>query len=96
MTRVIWPKFAYSKNSEVTPRGISMDKAARPDIRVSGQTMIAFVECSNQSDIRDILERHGLGEIDPNRWYSQQKWLNVLLALNDYYHSRQVQPRRVD
>lgn len=53
-------------------------KASRSDTLVSGQAVIAFIECSNRSDIWDILEQHGLIEIDPKQWYMQQKWLDVL------------------
>ncbi len=52
--------------------------AIHPDAVVLGQSMLAFVECSARDEIWDVLEAHGLHEIDPDQWYSQQAWLDVL------------------
>lgn len=53
-------------------------KAIHPDAVVLGQSMLAFAECSARDEIWDVLEAHGLQEIDPEQWYPQQAWLDVL------------------
>lgn len=53
-------------------------EAFGPDAEVLGQNVLAFVECTNSDNIRPFLERHGLDEIDPERWYPMQDFLDVL------------------
>lgn len=48
-----------------------------PDAEVYGKGMLAFVESIRYDNLKPILEAHGLSEIDPERWYPQQVWLDV-------------------
>ncbi|NDJ78510.1 MAG: hypothetical protein GYB65_19850 [Chloroflexi bacterium] len=52
--------------------------AFNPAAEVLGQAMVAFVECSNRDAIRPFMEAHGLTEVNPDQWYPQQVWLDVL------------------
>ncbi|NDJ61389.1 MAG: hypothetical protein GYB67_09700 [Chloroflexi bacterium] len=54
-----------------------------PHAEVRGLALLAFVNNLNADEIRPTLERHGIGEVDPDRWYPMQNWLNVL---NDLSH----------
>lgn len=48
-----------------------------PDAEVYGQAMLAFVESIRFENFKPILAKHGLSEIDPQKWYPQQLWLDV-------------------
>lgn len=52
-----------------------------PHAEVVGQNVLAFIECSNRDNILPFLEKHDLGNIDPNQWYPLQRWLDVLSDL---------------
>lgn len=58
-------------------------KAFDPETKVLGKVMMAFINCMNADDIKPILVEKGLSEIDPQGWYPQQLWLDVLNALGD-------------
>lgn len=47
------------------------------DAEVYGKAMLAFTESINYQNLKPILEKHRLTEIDPERWYPQQVWLDV-------------------
>jgi hypothetical protein len=53
-------------------------EAGTPQAEVIGQTMLAFSENLRADAVVPILEKHGLSNIDPDRWYSHQLWMDVL------------------
>ncbi len=52
-------------------------KTFGPDAEVFGAAMLAFVQSINFENFSAILQKHGLTQIEPNRWYPQQIWLDV-------------------
>ena len=63
-------------------------KAFTPGMQVRGRVIQAAVRCLNSEHLEPYLRQNGLlGRQDdlqpilPDRWYSQQDWLNVLNAL---------------
>lgn len=48
-----------------------------PGCEVRGASMLAFVKSAREENIQTILERHGLDNIDPDRWYPLETWLDV-------------------
>ena len=54
-----------------------------PNTEVLGQPMLGFIYCLRQEEIRPLLEKHGLTDIEPNGWYPLQKWLDVLGDLTE-------------
>ncbi|MFP4323383.1 MAG: hypothetical protein ACLFTK_13095 [Anaerolineales bacterium] len=57
--------------------------AGTPQAEVAGQTVLAFSENLEADRIRELLPKHGLGDIDPEAWYPHQYWMNVLKEIND-------------
>ncbi|HHS50776.1 MAG TPA: hypothetical protein ENN07_06640 [candidate division Zixibacteria bacterium] len=52
--------------------------ALSPSAVVKGRTMLAIVEgLMNKDYARDVLARYGITEIDPDKWYPEQSWLNA-------------------
>ncbi len=49
------------------------------DVEVNGQTILSFVHAlpSSQETFYKILEDHGLSGLEPDGWFSQEKWLNA-------------------
>ncbi len=62
---------------------MSVYQSFEPTTEVIGQNVLAFIQNVQADDVRPTLERHGLTKIDPNTWYPQQKWLDVLSDLSD-------------
>jgi len=52
-------------------------KAFGPDAEVLGGAMLAFIKSINYENFSDILKQHGIDEIDPDKWYPQQMWLDI-------------------
>lgn len=48
-----------------------------PGGEVLGQVMLSMMENMNAERIRPHLERHGLGNLDPEAWYPIETWLDV-------------------
>lgn len=48
-----------------------------PNSEMTGLSVQSFVRNILHEDIAEILVRHGLNEIDPQKWYSVQKLLDV-------------------
>lgn len=48
-----------------------------PEIETIGFNMLALINNVNASDIRPLLEKHNLVDIDPDTWYPAQKWMAV-------------------
>jgi len=53
-------------------------KAFDPKAEVIGRSMLSNLQNINKENFAPILQAHGLTEIDPQGWYSQQMWLDVL------------------
>src|SRR5512141_2045122 len=53
-------------------------KSLSPDTEIRGQLMLAFIYCTESDHIRPFLEKHGLSDIQPNQWYLEQPWLDML------------------
>jgi hypothetical protein len=56
-------------------------QAFDPVSEVIGQAMLGFIRCAKYGEIYPFLEKHGLTNIDPDRWYLVQTWLDVLSDL---------------
>ena len=56
-----------------------------PLVEVNGQTILSFVNAlpSSQETFYKILEDNGLFDIQPEGWYSQEKWLNAFKEIYD-------------
>jgi hypothetical protein len=48
-----------------------------PNVEVRGETMLSTI-ASLGEQIRPVLAKHGLAVIEPEKWYPQQTWLDVL------------------
>ncbi|MDX2079126.1 MAG: hypothetical protein SFZ02_22035 [bacterium] len=57
--------------------------ASSPNAEINGQVMISFSDNLEARIIKPILEAHGILEIDPEKWYSQQLWLDILKDMQD-------------
>ncbi len=53
-------------------------RAADPSAQVLGAIVVGFIECSQRQEIWSILERRKLTNVDPDKWYLLQNWLDVL------------------
>ena len=58
--------------------------AAAPQAEVSGQSVLAFSENLESCHITEILPRHGFGRIEPQEWYPQQCWMDVLQEISTW------------
>lgn len=58
-----------------------------PATELVGYSVLAFTTNITHEDIAEILEKHHLAQIDPNRWYSLQKVLNVLNDISEEANS---------
>lgn len=54
-------------------------------VKVNGQTILSVINAMEYGkDTRSaILKKHGLGEIDPEKMYDQQSWLNAFKDIYD-------------
>ena len=57
--------------------------AGTPQAEVIGQTMISFADNLEASLIKPILEKNGVGTINPEGWYPHQLWMDILKQMND-------------
>lgn len=53
-----------------------------PDVELNGNSAKALLRSILSSEYMDVLERHGLIEIDEEQWYSLQDLLDVLGDIN--------------
>lgn len=60
---------------------ISFDK----EVTVKGATVLAVVNAlpTGQKLREDILSKHGISDIDPDKWYKQQDWLDGFKEIYD-------------
>jgi hypothetical protein len=56
-----------------------------PETEISGQAMLALLECLVRDEIAGILRKHALEHIEQDRWYPMQTWLDVF---SDIINSR--------
>lgn len=57
--------------------------AGTPEAIVIGQTMLAFLENIQVDSLRPILEKHNATDIDPEKWYPHQTWMDILRDVQD-------------
>jgi hypothetical protein len=53
-------------------------KAFDPKAEVIGLNMLSNLHNMNKANFAPILTKYGISEVDPQHWYSQQMWLDVL------------------
>ena len=58
-------------------------KSFDPATEVIGQNLLAFIQNVQQENIKPLLEKHGLAQINPEAWYPLQKWLTLLSELSE-------------
>ncbi len=49
-----------------------------PETELVGFTVLSLITNITHTEIRDILHRHGLAQVDPQQWYPLQQVLDVL------------------
>lgn len=49
-----------------------------PKTEVIGYTMTSFLDCVTHTEVVPIVRAHGVENIDPDQWYPQQLWLDIL------------------
>jgi len=49
-----------------------------PKAEVNGYSLLGFFQCLRREEIRPFLDAYGLDELDPDKWYPVQDWLDVL------------------
>jgi hypothetical protein len=56
-----------------------------PVVKVNGQTILSVVNAMEfgKETRKEILEKHGLVNIEPEGWYDQQKWLDAFREIHD-------------
>lgn len=55
-------------------------------VEVNGKTVITFINAVDKSFKKQmlfLLERHGIEDIKPDKWYNQQIWLNAFRDINE-------------
>jgi hypothetical protein len=57
--------------------------AGTPQAEVAGQSMIAFADNLEASVIEPILKKHGFENIEEEKWYPHQVWMDILKEMND-------------
>ncbi|WP_069658772.1 hypothetical protein [Arcticibacter eurypsychrophilus] len=62
-------------------------KSYSEGVEVVGQTILCFIYGvpKYEDEMRELLVRHGLEDIQPDGWYPQQKWLDAFSELFDNY-----------
>ncbi len=54
-----------------------------PNVEIIGRNVLGFIKSANRDNILPILEKHDLAEIDPEKWYPLQNFLDVLSDLSE-------------
>jgi hypothetical protein len=57
------------------------------NVEVLGQTVLSCVNAlpSYQNVMEQVLAKHGLADIMPDKWYSQERWLNAFRDIGKRY-----------
>lgn len=53
-----------------------------PAVEVRGAAILSTIE-GLEADVRPLLERHGMSDVQPDAWYPQQAWLDVLKDISE-------------
>ncbi len=53
-----------------------------PNTEIIGYNVLSFIQNVQAEEIKPILAQSGLDQIEPEAWYPQQKWLDVLTTLS--------------
>ena len=63
-----------------------------PEVEVIGAVMLSIVNNVRADEIRPLLEKYDLTDIDPQQWYPAHRWLSVMneLAESDGFTSNYV------
>ncbi|MBN1565662.1 MAG: hypothetical protein JXA10_17585 [Anaerolineae bacterium] len=54
-----------------------------PDTEILGQVILDFESAIGYEKFGPILEKHQLTDLEPTRWYSGQRWVDVLNEIED-------------
>ncbi len=54
-----------------------------PDTEIIGQAILDFGEAVGNEQFQAFFDRHRLTDIQPDRWYPAQKWMDVLNDIDD-------------
>jgi hypothetical protein len=57
--------------------------AGTPQAEVIGQTVLAFSQNLEADVIAPLLPKYGLDNVDPEKWYPHQRWMDVLRDLSE-------------
>lgn len=57
--------------------------AFHPDNETLGSAIQSALASIGNEQIQHIVERHGLKDVDPNKWYSQQTWLDLMRDIKE-------------
>ncbi len=64
--------------------------AGSPEAEVIGQVVLAFIQNLEAKQVAPLLPKYGLDNIDPEKWYPHQSWMNVLKELCEQSGSSQA------
>lgn len=69
------------KNKNIMAQFVSFD----PAVKVIGNSILLFVNAMDfgKEERIEILEKHGLANLDANEWYDLQKWLDAFKELSE-------------
>jgi hypothetical protein len=56
--------------------------AGTPEALVLGQTVAAFSSNLQAEEIAHLLPKYGFDQIDPEKWYPHQNWMNLLQEIS--------------
>jgi hypothetical protein len=64
---------------------MAMFKAISANAEVNGQTVLAVVDGMGvfKGQAMTILKEHGIADPQPNKWYSQQAWLDAFKTISE-------------
>ncbi|MBZ0290471.1 MAG: hypothetical protein K8I30_22790 [Anaerolineae bacterium] len=62
---------------------MSTIKSFNPDVEVSGEAIIAVIQCLNRAELMPILEKYELGDVQPDQWYPVMAWIDALCEIED-------------
>lgn len=62
---------------------MSQYKLFSPDTEIIGQAVIDFEQAVGSKQFIPILKKHGFINVQPDKWYPAQQWVNVLNEINE-------------
>jgi hypothetical protein len=63
---------------------ITQNRASSPEVEASGASILT-VTAGMASNLRPLLEKHGLEDVHEDHWYPQQAWLDFLADLESLH-----------